>query len=240
MTVRESRYTDPVYANHYHQDRFGGRFGAYLERFEVDLLSRLVEGSAGTLLDAGVGSGKLTSALVQNGRDVVAVDLSPQMLATARERAGDRGRFVVANLESLCFPSKSFGATVSSRVLMHVPGWQSAVHELCRVTQQVVVVDVPPAGSVAVVDALWKRWRKRASDPSYRTFRISAVEQEFTRAGFTIVERRRSFLLPYRFHRWIDRPAVSKVAETVFRWMGATRFFGAPVTLKAVRRNDQA
>lgn len=234
--ARESRYTDAAYADRYHEDRFGGRFGAFLERFEVDLLRELLNGTDGRVLDAGAGSGKLTAALLADGRAVVAADASAQMLTTARTRVGRRGQFVVADLEALCFPDEAFGASVSSRVLMHVRDWAKAVSELCRVSRQAVVVDVPPVASVAVVDALWKGWRKRSHDPGYRTFRVTAVERQFERAGFVVVQRRRSFVLPYRFHRWLDRPGISAAVETVFRWTGLTRLVGAPVTVKAMRR----
>ena len=236
-TVTRSRYADPGYARQYHDDRFGGRFGAYLERYEVDLLRGMVNGTAGALLDAGVGSGKLTAVLVDEGREVVAIDASEQMLMVARERAGG-GTFVVANLETLAFRDRVFASSVSSRVLMHIPDWPAAVRELCRVTEHTVVVDLPPTFSAAGVDAVWKAHRRRADDPSYRTFRLSGVEREFERAGFVIVERKRSFLLPYRFHRWLDRPGVTRTLEMVFRWLGLTRLFGAPVTLKAVRHDQ--
>jgi trans-aconitate methyltransferase len=79
------------------------------------ILSRLELRGDETVVDAGCGTGRLTAELMKRlpqGR-VIAVDVSGNMLAAAREflrpRAGERLRFVQADLESLELDEKVDG-----------------------------------------------------------------------------------------------------------------------------------
>jgi len=74
-----------------------GPFNGGLERPAMrTLIPRPLPGS--TVLDAGCGSGAQCAWLLDQGADVIGVDLSPRMVETVAKRCGGRGRFVVADL----------------------------------------------------------------------------------------------------------------------------------------------
>jgi hypothetical protein len=49
----------------------------------------------------------------------------------------------------------------------------------------------------------------------------------------TAVHRR--FVLPVSLHRWMNRPELTKRMEAILAGVGFTRWFGNPITVRAVR-----
>jgi ubiquinone/menaquinone biosynthesis C-methylase UbiE len=231
-------------ADQYDDDRFGGGFGHELQALEFALYSRLI-GDTRQVLDVGAGTGKLSLAWLRAGRRVISADFSRAMLQVTRRKAAEEGlpaRPIVADVQALCFRGGAFDCAVSSRVLMHVGDWRKAIAELCRVSRSAVVLDFPPTASAAGADAWWKRHfpgRQAEFREAYQTFRVGAVARELRRNDFEVTLVHRGFLLPLAWHRKLDRPAWSRWIERGLRACGLVRLFGAPVTLRAVRRSTQ-
>lgn len=99
-------------------------------------------------LDAGTGAGALALALAPLVRQVVGVDLVPELLALARERAAGLAnvQFVEADATALPFPDFSFDLAGTLRTLHHVHRPELVVAELARVTR--------PGGHVLVIDQI--------------------------------------------------------------------------------------
>jgi SAM-dependent methyltransferase len=121
-------------------------------------------------LDAGCGAGALAFALAPFVREVVGLDLSPELLEHARERAADvpNASFVEGDLTALPFAGAAFDLVGTLRTLHHVPRPELVVAELVRVTR--------PGGRLLVVDqlapgdplaALELNRFERARDPSH-------------------------------------------------------------------------
>jgi SAM-dependent methyltransferase len=244
--ARSSRYHQADYAADYDHDRFGGGFGAGMEQDEVALYLRLLAGCKGPVLDAGCGTGKLSLPLLAGHLQTVSADLSPEMLSQARAKAGAAGlnlSGLLADIQALAFRDRSFAACVSSRALMHVPDWRRGLAELCRVTGDLLIFDIPPTWSSSGLDALRRRLEDRRPGHSghpYHTFTAREVTRELRQHGFEVLEQHRAFFLPVAFHRRLERPALSRRLERIFSAMGLTHFLGAPVTLKARRRPPAA
>jgi ubiquinone/menaquinone biosynthesis C-methylase UbiE len=121
-------------------------------------------------LDAGTGVGALAFALAPLVREVVAVDLVPELLEEARRRAQryPNVHFVEGDVTALDFPPDSFDLAGSLRTLHHVARPELAVAELTRVTRpggRVLVVDqVAPVDPLAAIEL--NRF-ERARDPSH-------------------------------------------------------------------------
>lgn len=244
MTARAgaTQYRDPVHAREYDADRFGGRFGRFLEAREIALYLGLLDGDAGAILDAGAGTGKLSLPLLRDGRTVVAADFSLAMLSVAREKArrsGLAGAFAVADAHALCFRDRAFDCTVASRLLMHLPDWRAAVAELCRITRRTLIFDFPARLSFARIESAWRRVRPApdGAHRAYATIDPAEITAELAGHGFTVERRVRGFFLPVRVHRWLDRPPLSERIEALFDLAGLTARFGSPITLKARRRD---
>ncbi|MCP1336184.1 class I SAM-dependent methyltransferase [Futiania mangrovi] len=103
--------------------------------------------TGGRLLDVGVGTG-LSLPLYRPDAAVTGVDLSPQMLARARDRVRRAG---LANIEAiremdaqnLAFPDESFDTVVSMYTITAVPDPIRVMQEIVRVTK--------PGGTIVIV-----------------------------------------------------------------------------------------
>jgi SAM-dependent methyltransferase len=119
-------------------------------------------------IDTGTGAGTLALALAPLVRDVVGVDVVPELLERARAAAPANVTFVEGDATKLPFEDGSFDLACSRRTLHHIARPELAVAELTRVTV--------PGGRVFVDDqiapvdpltALELDRFERARDPSH-------------------------------------------------------------------------
>lgn len=95
---------------------------------EVDCLERL---GAGSVLDAGCGTGRIAIELARRGHDVVGVDLDPGMLATARAKDADL-TWVEADLAALDLGRAFDTVVMAGNVMIFVePGHEAVVVARC-------------------------------------------------------------------------------------------------------------
>jgi demethylmenaquinone methyltransferase / 2-methoxy-6-polyprenyl-1,4-benzoquinol methylase len=110
-------------------------------RWRRFLVSRLSVGTGDVVLDVATGTGAVAIELVRaRGCSVVAVDQSPEMLASARERLAreaiaGRLRLVQARAEELPFGDRSFDALTFTYLLRYVEDPASTLAELARVVR---------------------------------------------------------------------------------------------------------
>jgi len=115
---------------------------------EQDIVRFLALSGDERALDSGTGSGALAFALAPHVREVVGVDLVPELLEQARKRA-DRFpnvTFLEGDATKLPLDYGSFDLTGTLRTLHHIARPELAVAELVRVTR--------PRGRVLVVDQI--------------------------------------------------------------------------------------
>ncbi len=119
-------------------------------------------------LDVGTGAGTLALALAPLVREVVGVDVVPELLERARANAPANVRFVEGDATSLPFDAASFDLVCCRRTLHHIARPELVVAQLARVTR--------PGGRVFVDDqiapvdplvALELDRFERARDPSH-------------------------------------------------------------------------
>jgi SAM-dependent methyltransferase len=122
------------------------------------------------VLDSGTGSGALAFALAPHVREVVAVDLVPELLDQGRRRGArfPNVTFVEGDATKLPFEYGSFDLAGSLRTLHHIDRPELAVAELVRVTRprgRVLVIDqIAPVDPLAAQEL--NRF-ERARDPSH-------------------------------------------------------------------------
>jgi ubiquinone/menaquinone biosynthesis C-methylase UbiE len=102
-----------------------------------------------TLLDLGCGPGIVSAAIAPAVREVVAYDLTPEMLDKARKRCQEAGlknvRFELGSAEDLPFEEGSFDGVVTRLTIHHFLDPRRVMEEVIRVTRRngkVVVLDV--------------------------------------------------------------------------------------------------
>ena len=99
---------------------------------ELDVLQRLLGRGEGRCLDVGCGTGLATEAVVELGWSAVGVDLSEDMLATARRRGLE---VVHGSATELPFDDETFDAAVSSHTHIDIDDFAGAMKETARVLQ---------------------------------------------------------------------------------------------------------
>jgi ubiquinone/menaquinone biosynthesis C-methylase UbiE len=115
----------------------------------ADWVRRFVEPHGGErVLDAGTGTGALAFALAPLVREVVAVDLVPELLAEARRRAAPypNVEFHEGDITHLAFEPASFDLAATASTIHHIQRPELVVAELSRVTR--------PGGRILVADQI--------------------------------------------------------------------------------------
>lgn len=102
------------------------------------------------VLDVACGTGNTALMARARGAAVTGLDLTPELLAVARERAGEEGlgdiTWQLGDAEALPFPDGAFDVVVSSCGLMFAPDQPKVASEVARVTK--------PGGRIAI--QAWK------------------------------------------------------------------------------------
>lgn len=132
-SVDSNRAYYDAFADRYEAHRGDNDPGGYhelLDQLESDFVRRFAAG--GDILEVGCGTGLVLQRLRSFARSAKGVDLSPGMLARARERGLDVQE---ASATALPFPDATFDATCSFKVLAHVPEVETALREMLRVTR---------------------------------------------------------------------------------------------------------
>jgi ubiquinone/menaquinone biosynthesis C-methylase UbiE len=234
-------YADPETARTFDDKRFGGPIGELVASAQARVLANFVGRIWGRpILDVGTGTGRAALLMAGGGAKVTGIDASEEMLAVARQRARDQGAtvtFKVGDAHKLEFPSRSFDVVMSLRVLMHTPRWTECVAELCRVADQLVILDYPSARSVARIQSVTRRLTAAFGGETepYRVFTEAEIAAALERCGFRVRSVHRLFVLPIAVHKVIGSPRVTLAVEGWLDRMGLLKWLGSPVTLVAER-----
>ncbi len=222
--------------------RFGGPIGSLVASSQAKTLSDFVGRiQHRRILDVGTGTGRAALLFAHGGARVTAVDASPQMLDVARARAKEQGihsvSFALGDAHALDFAARSFDVVCCLRVLMHTPRWRTVVAELCRVADQLVIVDYPSATSVALIESIARRTAHVVGmrTEAYRVFTRRAIADAFAHNGFRIRSVHRQFVLPIMLHKAIGSRRFTQRSESALDRLGLLKPFGSPVSLVAER-----
>jgi SAM-dependent methyltransferase len=175
-----------------------GPFNGLLER---PALRALVPGNlrGSTVLDAGCGSGAQAQWLLEQGADVVAVDVSPRMIEETERRCAGRGRFLVADLaEPLPLEPRSLDGITCSLALHYIANWSVPLRSFASVLRPggwvVISLDHPfgrarhQRGGYFDTELVSDTWRKADVEVTQQFWHrpLAAVLDAFADAGFTV------------------------------------------------------
>jgi len=113
-----------------------------------DLVARVAVAEGETVLDVACGTGNATIPAAQAGANVTGLDLTPELLVRARERAAEDGvkiEWIEGDAEYLPFDDGSFDVVLSTFGCMFAPDHRAAAAEIARV--------VRPGGRIGI--AAW-------------------------------------------------------------------------------------
>lgn len=125
--------------NQSYYDRFAARYEArrhagyhlLVDDLESELVERAARGKRA--LEVGCGTGLILRRVDRVASRAVGIDLSPGMIARAKERGLD---VQLASATDLPFADESFDVTYSFKVLAHVQPLERALEEMARVTRR--------------------------------------------------------------------------------------------------------
>jgi SAM-dependent methyltransferase len=213
--------------------QFGPRAAAYVSsavhaRGE-DLLQlvEMVKGRSGArVLDLGCGGGHVSFNVAPEVGEVVAYDLSEEMLAAVAAEARRRGlaniRIERGAVEQLPFPDQSFDVVATRYSAHHWGDLQAALREARRVLK--------PGGRAVFMDSItpgrplldtFLQSIELLRDPSHvRNYTRAEWERSVTEAGFTVgaVTQRR---LSLDFATWVARMATPELHVRAIRSLEA-------------------
>jgi len=178
------------------------------------LLAELPPRIEGEGLDVATGAGHCALAIAPRLRQVVAADLTEEMLATTARLAADRG---VANLttrradaEALPFAGGAFDLVTCRLAFHHFPHPQQALAEMARVLR--------PGGWLGFTDNITVADRQgamvyndfeRRRDPShFEVMPLARLIATIEATGLHVTFTRR-LTKEFEFHGWCDRQQVS-------------------------------
>jgi ubiquinone/menaquinone biosynthesis C-methylase UbiE len=155
----------------------------------------LFDGLSGTLLDAGIGTGRNIPYYPQ-GCKVTGIDLSPAMLERARRRRDKLGATVdlrEMNVMEMDFADDSFDVVVSSFLfcVLDAEQQQPALEEIRRVcrpggTIRIIEYAIPEKPFPRFIMKLWSPWVRFAYGAEFDR----NTEQYLDAAGLELVERK--------------------------------------------------
>ena len=140
------------------------------------------------VLDVAAGSALVGSAIAPHVRRVIAADITPEMLAQARQRGINNLTYMLAAAEHLPYESNGFDRVVTRYSLHHFQEPQAVLQEIYRVCH--------PGGAAMIIDivapedpATAQRYNhlERLRDPSHTTaLSLSVLQSMIADVGFTI------------------------------------------------------
>jgi len=134
-----SAYLSESAATSYDRKRFYGWVGSTMNRMELDAIRNLLDATNGATpaLDIASGTGRVSRLLKEQSREVVAFDISQQMMAQ-----GNPGIPVLGDAEHLPFRENSFEVVTCLRFFGHLTpeARRNVIREMARVASRYVIV----------------------------------------------------------------------------------------------------
>ncbi|MFQ5611428.1 MAG: class I SAM-dependent methyltransferase [Anaerolineae bacterium] len=221
------------------QERFGRAAAAYVtskvhargEGLKV-LLELTGPQPEWRVLDVGTGGGHTALTFAPHVAEVIATDLTPEMLAATQAQAEERGLTNVtvrpADAEALPFDAGQFDLVTSRLALHHFPNPRQALAEMARVARSPDPASGAPGGLVALADNVVPPNREdgayinaceKLRDPAHHwCYPLPRLASMFEQAGLA-VEDTREFTKEIDFGPWVARQGVPEEDQIKLRKM---------------------
>jgi len=216
------------------ENQFGPRASEYLTSAVhaqgedlAHFAAMLAEDGAGSrVLDMGCGGGHMSFTAAPFVREVVAYDLSPEMLMVVAGAAGERGLHNVlteqGEAEDLPFDAESFDWVVSRFSAHHWSDWRAGLREARRVTRpggRGVFIDVVSPGPGSL-DTYLQTVEVLRDTSHVRDYTAAEWEAALAASGF-VVQATRRHRLRMDFASWIARMRTPEVMANAIRALQA-------------------
>jgi 2-polyprenyl-3-methyl-5-hydroxy-6-metoxy-1,4-benzoquinol methylase len=160
------------------------------------------------VLELGCGTGHFTRELASTGATIIAIDISPELLATAEEQCrATNVHFEIQNAYAFTYPEASFDAVVGSSVLHHLVVEQ-ALAQIYRVLGPRGIIRFTEPNMLNPQIAIQKNVpvvkRRLGDSPDESAFFRWSLMRRLRRTGFRDVQ-----VTPFDFlHPWLPSPLI--------------------------------
>ena len=179
-----------------------------------------------TVLDIATGGGHTALAFAPHVCEVVATDLTPEMLQAAERFVIGRGatnvRFQQADAEKLPFPEASFDVVTTRVAPHHFPNPERYVAEVARVLKVGgrFILDDNIAPEDDELDAFLQRLEKWRDPSHVRSHRVSRWREWIERAGLQVEHIEPLEWKQYGFQEWTARTLMpDKERDRLEAWL---------------------
>lgn len=229
----------PAYA-----ERFSGKIGTYfLNVQKKGILNFLPDLKGKRILEVGGAHAQMTRTFLDAGSEVwvqASKDVAFCQLQALQKEFPQTLHLITSSFFSLPFPDHSFDYVVSVRLISHVDKWKELISEMCRLANDLIIIDYPPCGSFNVLYPLLfrlKKWLEGNSTRTFLCFNTKVLKDVFQDNDFQVTKQIKQFFLPMAFHRTLNKfgnfVVVSILLEDIFKLIGFTHISGSPALLCA-------
>jgi ubiquinone/menaquinone biosynthesis C-methylase UbiE len=116
----------------------------------ISLLTSLIPIKSGSILDMGCGTGTLSIILSNLGYQVTGIDLSPNMINIAQQKALQDNvtiEFIVGNARKPTFPSASFDLILARHIVWALPEYKKTLKNWSELLK--------PGGYFVLIEGYW-------------------------------------------------------------------------------------
>jgi SAM-dependent methyltransferase len=137
------------------------------------LLEPELPSAPAAVADLACGTGSLSLLLVDHGYDVTGLDLAPAMLERAREKVGDRARFVLGDASDPPLRAGAFDVVLARHILFALDHPEAVVARWLRL--------LAPGGRLVLIEGFWHTGAGLHAEEVERIVRASGRDAEITR-----------------------------------------------------------
>jgi len=240
----ESFYKIGKVAEEYEMIRFEYPAGRLSNAFQQGAIRRGIGSldlSGKKVLDVACGTGRFARLIRASGARVIGLDLSRAMIEQARDRKSAEA-YVEGSALELPFKDGAFDLAISVNAFNHIPAFEQAIDEICRVSKR-VILGLPHLHSVLVLVYLYRMvrgWGARYT--RHRTtrykgapliytlyFTTNELERIFKKNNFEVLRCPKSRIFPFPYVPGCLAGAVQALENAAVRCLGRYGTFMAMV-----------
>jgi len=199
-------------------DNYDQGIGEYAKARDTKIITELLKGEKGKLLDIPCGSGRFTEAMQKIGFEVISADYSEDMISSTQKKYNTPS--VRADIYNLPFKDKSINNIMVIRLIFHYPEPREIIRELKRVTKKDGVIILNTLNKYSIrwpVESVLKlvKGKKKGSIwlASMKEF-TKLIEEE----GLKVEKIKSAYILPTRAYNYLPKIIIRLVdlVEKIF------------------------